>query len=246
MNNKGRLIETEIIDHINEKKYINKMNNNIAEFIKFIFEFNVDNTEISAKKYYCNYKPDIVITADNVDKYISIKYGNNNSVHQEHIYSFCNFLKENSVSQNILNKLLFFHYNDGTYNNTGTCRKSAQEFYNDFPVIAAEINESLNNKILAPLIDRILFTGEYSNIPSVDYIYHGDLLSGVWARKNEIINYLTSNKPLSLAIHVSKLYYQSLQRNSHFSLKDEFRRYYIQFKWYSAKNDLIEISKKRK
>ena len=63
MNNskKGLNIEREIINHINEKKYISNMNLNIKKFIKEIFKSIKENDEIIAYKYISNYKPDIVI-----------------------------------------------------------------------------------------------------------------------------------------------------------------------------------------
>lgn len=65
MNNllKGLNVENEIINHINTNKYIHNMNANIRSFLKEIFNDQLSNTRIVAKKYCENYKPDIIIQA---------------------------------------------------------------------------------------------------------------------------------------------------------------------------------------
>lgn len=245
--NIGVIREIEIINYINEKTFYSKMNLNMQNFLKYIFKFDLSNITIKAYKFHENYKPDIVIIANGVKKYISIKTGSNNSIHQEHFYSFLNFLKNSIHNEEFIDILKEFHFNDGTIDGTGNDRKSAIDFqtYNQDKI--QKINCMLNNeKILKNLIERLLFKGEYHNIPLVDYIYYGNIEEGLWASKEEIINYLLNTKIYSASPHVSKLYYQSLHRNLKYDINYEYRRYYVQFKWHSIKEDIKYISKKRK
>ena len=247
MKNNGTKIETEIINYINEKKYINKMNQNMKLFLSEIFEFNIEKSIIRAYKYAENYKPDIIITANGISKYISIKNGESNSIHQEHIFSFINFLKRNGLSNEYEENILLFHFNDKTTDGSGTIRKDANEFLSKKQNEIQKINDFLNSvTLLKPLIERLLFKGEYHNLPIVDYIYHGNENEGYWAKKDDIINYLIHEKRYSSSIHISKLYYQSLHRNLKHDKYYEYRRYYVQFKWYTIREDIKYIMKKIK
>lgn len=242
MSNNGIKTEEEIIKYINNKTYLEKMNDNMKKFISGIFDFDLKNTKIKAYKYVENYKPDIIVTANGISKYISIKTGENNSVHQEHIYSFVNFLKCNYLNENDQKSLLLFHFNDGTTNGSGKTRHNANDFLVSEQEKIQKINEYFNKDEFAKIaIERILFKGEYFHLPLVDYIYYGNIYEGYWAKREEIIDYLISKKFYSGTIHISKLYYQSLHRNLKYDKYREYRRYYVQFKWYSIKEDLKYI-----
>lgn len=250
MNNRfiGLKLEIDIVNHINENKIYEKMCPNIQNFLKHIFNINLKNKEIHAQKFYENYKPDITITACGITKYISVKSGSNNSVHQEHIYSFINYMKiNNELSEECINLLKEFHFNDGTISGNGLIRESATQFQLNNQDKIQQINIFFNAPdTISETIDRLLFKGEYYNIPVVDYLYYGTLDKGLWASRFEIISYLSNIKTYSASPHISKLYYQSLHRNLKKDLYYEYKRYYVQFKWHSLKEDLEYISNKRK
>lgn len=247
MNNIGLTTEKSMINYINEKKYLRNMNDNIKKFLSSIFDFDVLNHEIKACKFADNYKPDIIITANNVSKYISLKTGNSNSIHQEHLYSFIEFLRNFNISNKAIKTLKYFQFNDKTLDGSGKQRRDANDYIKNHQQEIYELNLFFNNNtVKEALIKKLLFEGEYFHIPSVDYIYYGDIEYGLWASKTEITNYLKSINLFSSSIHTSKLYYQSLHRNLKFDKYYEYRRYYIQFKWYSIKEDLKYILEKRK
>lgn len=246
MRNNGIKLENEIILHI-DGKYFNELNNNMKCFIKSIYSTNLNKAKMfKAKKFYNNYKPDIVIEHNGVKKYISIKSGKSCSIHQEHIYSFINFLYDLNCSPELANELKLFQFNDGTKNGSGIIRKNAMDFqennYDSIKLINSFFNK---NEIIDKIIDRLLFAGEYYGVPKVEYIYYGNLEKGIFADRKSIINYLAKKHIFSSSIHVSKLYYQSLHRNLKLELEHEYRRYYIQFKWYSIEEDLKEIIKSK-
>ena len=53
---------------------------------------------------------------------LSIKSGTGNSVHQENIFKFVEFLSTLNVNQHQIDSLLFFHWGDGTLDGTGDIR----------------------------------------------------------------------------------------------------------------------------
>lgn len=250
MNNleKGLKVENEIINYINEKEYIYKMNRNMQRFIKEIFNFNLTNIKLQAYKYAKNCKPDIVIKANNVEKYISIKSGKNNSVHQEHLYSFIFFLLDNRKDfKNLVEVLRLFHFNDMTLDGKGIQRKNANDFYNNYPKAINSLNNFFNSKDNIELIlKRILFDGEYFHTKSADYIYYGNVSKGIWASKNDILKYLKENTSLTNNIHISKIFYQNLNRNLTKKDENEYKRYKCQFKWHSLVKDISFIMRNKK
>lgn len=244
--NNGKGNETAIINYINKKRTLSEMNDNIKNFVKFLFPEITESNSVTAKKYGENYKPDIVIEFDNKKKYISIKSGDCNSIHQEHIYSFTNYIENLGANKETISLIKKFHFNDNTLDGTGEFRRSASEYqlYNqkDIQIINNFFNKE---EIQQKLIKRILIKGEYHHAECIDAIYHGTIEKGIWATSQEIIDYLSKEKVYSASPHISKIYYQSLHRNLKYDIYFEFRRYYVQFKWYSLKQDLITITKKR-
>lgn len=247
MKNKGIQLEKDMISHINGK-YFKELNNNIQSFISFLYKDELNKGKIFvANKFYNNYKPDIVIEHNGIKKYISVKSGKSCSVHQEHIYSFINFLQGLNCPDVLIRNLKLFHFNDGTENGSGGVRKNAMDFQETKYEDIKAINSFFNNKeVIGKIVDRVLFSGEYYGIPKVNYIYYGNLEKGYWANSDDIKEHLQTCHTFSSSIHTSKLYYQSLHRNLKFEIEHEYRRYYVQFKWYSIEEDLLKIIKSKK
>ena len=72
--------------------------------------------------------------------------------------------------------------------------------------------------------------------------YYGNEKNGIWASKEETINYLINHKCLHIkTIHFSALTYQNWCRNINKNAKSESHRNYIQIKWFSIVSDLQKI-----
>lgn len=244
MKNNGLENERRIIEKMNNK-YYDDLSYDIQNFVKEVFSTNIDKLKpFKAYKYYNNYKPDMVLCHNGVEKYISVKTGYSCSVHQEHVYSFLFFLIDNNCNKNIVNAFRYFQFNDDTINGCGVTRSNAYNYIESKQEEIQSINNLLNNTELKKrLIDRILFKGEYNKIPAVDFIYYEDDTEVTWASRENILEYLSSINFYSSSIHVSKIYYQVLHRNLKNEIAYEYKRNYIQFKWYSLKKDLKLISK---
>ncbi len=239
--NTGFVNEKDLVDALNNKSYTD-LNANLQHFCLDIFNNKLDTTPLIVSKISGNSKPDIMITHKNVTKYISIKKGSGNSVHQEKIDVFTKYLESIGVSKSNINNLLLFHYGDDTINDTGKIRYDARECAEKYTKQIEALNNELNGKeILTKILDRILFTGNVENGHTVDYIYHGDLNNGLWASRDEIYKYFLSNKFISKTVHFASLTYQVWGRNEKREALHPERRYVMQVKWSQILIDLKNI-----
>ncbi len=240
--NDGFKNEKELENYISNNLY-NQYNKNIKDFLSFIFKENLNpNLPFYAKKISGQVKPDIYICHNNIKKYVSIKKGSGNSVHQEKIEIFfpffCSLL--NKKYEEALKK---FHYGDDTINDSGSIRFSATECKKRYKTDIDFLNKKLNEWcILKFFLDRFLFLGNIGNI-SVDFIYYGTIEKGCWASKEEIICYIKNEFFSINGIHFGPLTYQVWGRNENKTAKHPDRRYIMQIKWGSLEKDLIKIRK---
>ena len=102
--NDGFINEKELREYINQNKY-SAYNPNIKDFLSFIFPEHL-NTSLPfiAEKIGGQAKPDLCIKHNGLKKYISVKKGSGNSVHQEPIEVFFPYI-ENIIGTNFLNNL---------------------------------------------------------------------------------------------------------------------------------------------
>ncbi|WP_371246776.1 hypothetical protein ACA758_02315 [Mycoplasmopsis agassizii] len=239
--NDGVENELNLMNYINSKNSFDFYNENIKNFLRFIFDFDLENKTIRCNKIKGNAKPDLEITCNGVSKYISIKKGSGNSVHQESLNDFITFLKNINIPEQTINNILLFHYGDGTNNDTGTKRYASPEvkkiFKDEIKIANKSLNDSTNLKII---IKRILFLGRTHDLET-DFIYHGTVDEGLWASKREIVEYFINNNFNSQSIHFASLNYQPWGRNNDFKAKNPNRRYIIQIKWSKMKSDLLKI-----
>ncbi len=241
MVNNGIINENELIDYINSKKYT-EYNNNIKAFIKFTFgdKFNLQNPKFIAKKIRGGPKPDLSITHNREEKFISVKKGSGNSVHQEKIDTFFPYF-EDFIGKKELNWLKLFHYGDDTIDGSGEIRYNASECKKRYKKEIQSLNLQINkSNYLEAFLDRFLFVGNVSEL-NVDVIYHGTINSGLWASDKEIKDYIKNNYFSNNAIHFGPLTYQVWGRDDKRTAKHPDRRYVMQIKWGSIESDLSSI-----
>ena len=120
--NRGFEQELEVINELNDK-FFSDVSPKYKHLMKNI-GFNIkNNTKISCQKKEgasLEKKRDLVIEAESKSVNISVKRGSQNSIHQENIYRFINFLDGFSKLEESEKELILeFHWCDGTINNTG-------------------------------------------------------------------------------------------------------------------------------
>lgn len=232
--NTGLKNERQIIEYLNNKMF-RYLNINMQRFIGYLFPGINDDRIIYCKKLANHAKGDIEIRSGSLKMIVSIKSGNGNSVHTERVSDFYKFLRSLGVDDMTLKFMLFYHFGDGTLNGTGLKRRDVSYLKTHFQDHIDEANDILNQKhIVEAVINRTLFGANNA----VDFIYCGDVNSGVFASQNTIREYLLNNLNKKIpCLHFSELTYQPLKRCI-YSKVDDYKRYFIEIKWYTCKNNL--------
>ena len=247
-NSDGFANEIEIINYLNTARYYENFNTNMRAFLSFLFYgFDIDGFPIYASKLAGMVKPDVAITINRETRYVSVKKGSGNSVHQEKLNVFENYLRLCGINEVIITYLKEFHYGDSSIDGNGGNRVSANEWLSNNYRKATEINRAFSDPdFLVNFFDRVLFVGNVSPAPVVDAIFHGNINNALWASRDEIISYLLQQTNTSSNIHFSKLTYQVWNRNLNYNPNTAGRRHVMQSKGASMTDDLINIKRFRR
>lgn len=240
--NDGFINEELLRNEINSKSYIN-YNSNIRAFLNFLFDDNLNpNMKFIAGKKAGKMKPDLYISHNGIEKYISVKKGSGNSVHQESIDVFFPFFQE-LLGSELLTDLKMFHYGDDTTDDSGLVRYSASECKSRYSGQISRLNKQINDiENIDRFLDRFLFVGNVKSA-TVDAIYHGTIDKGLWASRNEIMDYVHNHVFSLNAVHFGPLTYQVWGRDEKRTAVHPDRRYVMQVKWGSIAKDLENIRK---
>lgn len=235
-NSHGYTNEQEIINCLNGKK-VSELNTNLQNFIKFIAKENIaPETIIMAKKMAGTSKEDIIISFLEKSYTVSIKMGEANSVHQERVDDFTNYLENDfKFDKSTTNFIKFFIWGDGTYDGSGQLseRKNAKKLASYHSEQIEKLSDKFND-IRVELFDRFVFRN------SVDYIYYGNSLSGVWASRKEVLEYVKNSDFESTAVlSIGPLTFQAWNRS--LSGTSDHKRGVIQLKWGTLFKDLENI-----
>lgn len=235
-NSHGYTNEQEIINCLNGKK-ISELNTNLQNFIKFISGKEISlETMIAARKIKGTSKEDIIISFLGKEYTISIKIGEANSVHQEKVDEFTNYLeKDFKFDKEITNFIKFFIWGDGTHDGSGELinRKEARDLAKTYPNEMKKLIDKFND-IRVELLDRFIFRN------SVDYIYYGNSSSGIWASRKEVLEYVEkSNFRNTALLPVGLLSLQAWNRS--LNGNNDHKRGIIQLKWGTLVKNLEKI-----
>lgn len=234
-----------IIESLNNKTFSN-IPDNLKEFIFSIFNNKCISSDIlTAKKVRGGLKGDILIWLNNNKeelKNISVISGSGNSVHQENVYSFCDFLRDDiGLEENAINKYLHFHFADETVNNGGdvSSRLSARQYKK----IYADNLKYIENNLFSyrkQIIER--FVKKNVDYPDVDYLLYTNTELPFWAKVDTLIANETkkdSNDRAALAI--GDLSIQAWNRS--LNGRADHKRFSMQVKWNKLSKN-IQIANK--
>ena len=242
MNYSGFKNEDKIIEALNGKS-IDELNSNLQQLIKVSFA-NYQGT-IEAVKQAGQNKSDLKITIANESHTYSIKKGTGNSIHQEPIEPFLEFLAQNyGIDEEMKNNLRLFIWGDNTLDGKGNIadRLSAPQFKKKYPETVNAI-QSFFDTIKTPLIKRFLIEGVHST-SSAEYVYYGTVEDGVCCKSDKIVDWIATNSSKG-AISIGKLTFQAWNRNINGGDKSEKKRGVIQLKWGSIKDDIVVIANEK-
>ena len=232
----GKDVEIEFVKAFNQKS-INDLSLLQKAFIKDIFP-NIDYTKkIIAWKNNNSKKADIFLKVDNLTRGISIKTGNENSMHSEPINEFLLFLKELKAPKDLRKIYQTYHYGDFKKNK----KYSAKELKDIMKDDLKTLNEFLNKpNIIKKAVERYIIHG-------IDTKYDiKALISGVpenftWITSNNIYDFaLNYDKNKYSAPHFAMLILQPKKRDLNNSGKNVSDCYRVQVKWHNLYEEIIQ------
>ena len=234
--NEGFKNEIEFINALNNKQ-IKDVPMHIKEHLKEIFNCD-EHTIISCHKYNGHYKPDVYIKCNDKTINISIKSGDNVSIHQEIFAQFIEFLYTIGISNRTIKIIKFYHYGDGTTDGSGNDLLDLKYIQLNYDIYIKQANSELNeSRNYLKIIDRILFSGKFDKNHSIDYLYYGTNKMGFLISKEKILKYLLSQKSMYLhCLHIGPFTYQPASRKT-------TKIKYCQFKWKSLLSDISKMIK---
>ncbi len=185
--NYGLLREDEMVAHLDGKK-IKSLSNNLRNLIRDLYGVLDENGVVHCVKTQDYIKPDFIITYKRKKRYVSMKSGRCEIVHQEIVKNFVLFLRSLGVSNRTQQTILLYHYGDGTMDGSAPKRIEYEKLRVLLHDRIKEANEELNkNKdFIMAVMDHCLFKGTIEGAEPADCIYHGDYEFGVVATRKQI------------------------------------------------------------
>lgn len=211
-------------------KFVGDLEEKYIKFLEDIYEKALDRKSyVICWKQRVNNKTDVILRVGKEKKYISIKSGKNNSVHLETLDTFVLFLKEINCPDNIIE--IYKEYHKGL--DMDGNRIGGKEYQEKYPIELEKLNSFLNKPENIKLaIDRFLFQGKDKENDKVDVIVYGTANNFMYATRKTITSYLLLQNEKFLTPHFSLLVLQPWARNLNFNPNHEYRRKFVQVKWY--------------
>lgn len=257
-NSHGFKNEKLLVDALNNKQ-IKDLKGSLLKFIKNIcVDNNITVSEdmlIEARVEKSNkVKQDFYITIQEQEFGISVKMGVGNSVHQEKIEDFINWIDQNplvKITDDIKNELRFYIWCDGTLDGKAPVKKGKNgkvegrfgcaEFKKLYPEKRKTLQKFFEENANL-ILERAIFVG--NNNSKVDYVYHGTEISGRWLSKKEIIEYNINYRKIpknnkDAAINVGRLSVQPW--NPSLSNKHIEKRGQLQLKYGCMQEDFENL-----
>lgn len=245
--NYGIQNEYDFIDLFNDK-FLYELDEKSQLFLKDIFEDNIDSEDkIIAWKNKMFQKTDIFIKYKNYTKKVSLKCGNNNSVHQEAIQDFKRYLEKLEIPYKIIDYYMCYHYgymrdengrND--YSRTLSSDEYKELYQNDIDTFNKAINKT---RIIIDMIDRFIIYGKNCDF-AIDALVCGTTDDYVWIKRDNLYDLILSKKSYEhTSPHIACLTIGPKSRN--LAKKEEYKkeRYIVTIRWSYIKESIINFKK---
>lgn len=233
--NYGFQNEWDFFHYLNGKK-VGEVNSTFKTFLQANFPNINDDMTITSYVNLDREKEDIWIKVGKDKKSISIKMGKTNTVHNEYIYSFTNYLAKEKVPLKIINIILEYFFADGTHNGSGARTLTFPDYKLKIKRKIKKVNKYFmkHEDLFIKLINRFV-------IGKTDILIHGTVDDFSYVTKDEIIKFLLEckNEPSS-TIHFSHLIFAAKSRNN------QIDKFIVQIKWYNLKDEIEMIRDKTK
>ena len=245
---RGFLNEFQIIDELNEKRFKDLTPFWRDVLLKPVFRSIPVCDEDVLESYKCdiNGKPDIAIRLNGITKYISVKSGERNTVHQESLKTFIEFLKQNDISDNTIETLLLFHYGDGTTDGTGEVRFNTRALLSSLSDRLKIANNELNcnRMFISKCIRRFIFDGVDNTKVPAEFLYHGDKDSGYLVTEKDLIKFaLWLPMDWMFMPHIGPMTITPYLRDVEKISKNQYKRDIVNISWRDLRRHLVLIKR---
>lgn len=243
--NNGFKNEYDFIELFNNKK-IYQLDSNSRNFINDIFDEINQEEIIKSWKNKMNQKADIFIKIGNYTKGISLKCGNNNSIHQEPIQEFKLFLKRIGIPYKAIDYYTSYQYgyyreNEKIDKNISLSSTEYKNYYqNELDIFNKYINKT---KIIIELVDRFIIRGKNSDY-DIDALIHGTPSDYVWIKKDDIYDLILSQRNNNYTSpHFGNITIGPKKRNIDGNSKYKQEKYIVCGRWNYIKEDIVNFKK---
>ena len=248
--NYGYQNEFDFVELFNNKNYC-QLDDNSQLFLRELFGNIIDDSEkIVCWKNRVVQKSDIFIKYKNYVKGISLKCGNNNSMHSEPIQEFKRFLEKNNIPYNIIDKYVSYHYGymkkeDGQTD--FSCSLSSAEYKKYYQKEIDIFNNAINKtKIIINMVDRFIIRGRNSDY-DIDALICGTINDYVWLLKYDIYDLVLSKRCLEYTSpHVACITIGPKKRNLMRNSSNVRDRYVVCARWNFLKESIIDFKENQK
>lgn len=248
MKNNGLKNEKDFVKFFNNK-YLSEFDENTQKLLKNIFDDVIDNSmPIIAWKNDLLQKADIFIKFRNYVRGISIKSGKGNSVHQEKLRDFEDFLKSLCIPYYAVDNYTSFHFGFARNENGSRIlsqKLGAYQYLNHFQSEIDSLNKYINKtRVIISIIDRIIIRGRNSKY-DIDALISGTPQDYVWISKDDLYDLFLSKKSIDYNVpHVSLVTFGPKIRHLYKDKTNE-DSLNVTFRWKDSRKDISEFIKSR-
>ena len=226
-------------------KLFSELNKNLQLFMFYLFpKMN------KAEPFHCymteNFcKPDIVIYQDKEYRYISVKYGHAETVHNESILTFVEFLRNCQISEETIESYLLYHYGDGTTDGTGKERMDSVMTRFTYDERIKKMNAELNSSkaFIKEFADRTMFQGVNPQASRADFLYHGDPTKGVFISRDQFMKHIDRKNWdfMDRCVHIGPLVIRPHARYAGKEILNEKHRHTVAVNYPGIVSDMLYI-----
>lgn len=244
--NIGRLKEDEFVFAINDKR-AEDLSHNLKHILREIFGPFDGKEVLKCGLVEKLQKPDFYIEYKGVRKYISLKTGRAETIAEEGLKQFLEYLRSWNLSVESQKTFLYYHFGDGTMDGSGTRRYDYFELIAKLSDRIKKLNEELNESkdFVKDMIHRCLFQGTVETNIAADYIYFGDINYGVVCNEKQIMKHVDRrtweymDNP-----HIGPIQFRPHARYINTTIKKEQSRWKVDFWWANLSADLEYIAER--
>ena len=248
--NNGFQNERDFVELFNNK-YLHELDDRSITFLKELFGGVIDDEEIIISwKNKMVQKADIFIKYKNYVKSVSLKCGNNNSIHQEQVQEFKKYLSDIGVPYMIADKYFSYHYGymlkeDGKrdFSKLLSSIEYKKLYQSDIDIFNEYINKT---KIIVNMIDRFIVRGRNSNF-DIDALISGTPDDYVWIMKYDIYDLVLSKRCLDFTSpHIACMTLGPKKRNIDGTSNNRGDRYIVCARWNNLREDIVSFKNNSK